>query len=65
MILELMVKNFFFFKWTFSKKSEVTIFINFNMMMPQNTHQKDGWLVGFYGISTFVGYSMPDPFLYK
>ena len=20
-----------------------------------------GWLVGFYGISTFVGYSMPNP----
>ena len=24
-----------------------------------------GWLVGFYGISIFVGYLMPDPFLYK
>ena len=27
-----------------------------------------GWLVGwlgFYGISNFVGYSMPNPFLYK
>ena len=24
-----------------------------------------GWLVGFYGISTFVGYLMPIPFLYK
>ena len=24
------------------------------------------WLVGwFYGISTFVGYLMPNPFLYK
>ena len=22
-----------------------------------------GWLFGFYGISTFVGYSMPNPFL--
>ena len=21
------------------------------------------WLVGFYGISTFVGYLMPNPFL--
>ena len=21
-----------------------------------------GWLVGFYGISTFVGYSTPTPF---
>ena len=24
-----------------------------------------GWLVGLYGISTFVGYLMPNPFLYK
>ena len=24
-----------------------------------------GWLFGFYGISTIVGYSMPNPFLYK
>ena len=24
-----------------------------------------GWLVRFYGISTFVGYLMPNPFLYK
>ena len=24
-----------------------------------------GWLVGFYGISTYVGYLMPDPFLFK
>ena len=24
-----------------------------------------GWLFGFYGISTFVGYLMPNPFLYK
>ena len=23
------------------------------------------WFVGFYGISTFVGYLMPNPFLYK
>ena len=23
------------------------------------------WLVGFYGISFFVGYLMPNPFLYK
>ena len=25
----------------------------------------NGWLVGFYGISTFVGYLVPNPFLYK
>ena len=24
-----------------------------------------GWLVGFYGISTFVGYLTPNPFLYR
>ena len=24
-----------------------------------------GWFVGFYGISTFVGYLMPNPFLCK
>ena len=24
-----------------------------------------GWLLGFYGISTFVGYLMPNPFLSK
>ena len=24
-----------------------------------------GWLVEFYGISTFVGYLMPNPFLCK
>ena len=24
-----------------------------------------GWLFGFYGISTFVGYLMPNPFLNK
>ena len=24
-----------------------------------------GWLFGFYGISTFVGYLLPNPFLYK
>ena len=24
---------------------------------------KVGWFVGFYGISTFVGYLMPNPFL--
>ena len=24
-----------------------------------------GWLFGFHGISTFEGYLMPNPFLYK
>ena len=26
---------------------------------------KVGWLFGFYGILTFVGYLMLNPFLYK
>ena len=26
---------------------------------------KVGWLGGFYGISTFVGYLTPNPFLWK
>ena len=25
----------------------------------------EGWLVGFYGISAFVGYLTPNPFLCK
>ena len=27
--------------------------------------KNDGWLFGFYGISTFVGDLMPNSFLYK
>ena len=27
--------------------------------------ERDGWLVGFYDISTFVGYLTPNPFLCK
>ena len=30
-----------------------------------HTHIYIGWLVAFYGISTFVGYLMPNLFLYK
>ena len=29
-------------------------------LMPERL---DGWLLGFYGISTFVGYLTPNPFL--
>ena len=29
------------------------------------TLDDDGWFVGFYGISTFVGYLTPNPFLCK
>ena len=28
-----------------------------------NKHDEMVWLVGFYGISTFVGYLTPNPFL--
>ena len=31
-----------------------------NLQMKSND-----WLFGFYGISTFVGYLMPNPFLNK
>ena len=27
--------------------------------------KEEDWLFGFYGISTLVGYLMPNPFLYK
>ena len=30
-----------------------------------NSHLLQWFVVGFYGISTFVGYLMPNPFLYK
>ena len=29
----------------------------------QILHKLVGWVFGFYGISTFVGYLTPDPFL--
>ena len=29
------------------------------------SHYDVGWLFEFYGISTFVGYLMPNQFLYK
>ena len=28
-------------------------------------HKSVGWLVGFHDISTFIGYLMANPFLYK
>ena len=37
-------------------------------IMPTNylfTNHIFSWLFGFYGISIFVGYLMPNPFLYK
>ena len=32
-----------------------------NLMLIENII--NGWLVGFYGMSTVVGYLMPNPFL--
>ena len=33
--------------------------------MTKYQSEADGCLVGFYGISTFIDYIMPNPFLYK
>ena len=37
--------------------------------VPEPEHQHHtldtNWVFGFYGLSTFVGYLMPNPFLYK
>ena len=30
-----------------------------------NSNMMVGWFIGFYGISTFVGYLTPNPFLCK
>ena len=35
------------------------------MYMQIRNHLIGCWLFGFYGILTFVGYLMPNPFLYK
>ena len=45
----------------------VCIFVSFlsNVYVCTYKQFNHGWLVGFYGISTFVGYLMPNPFLYK
>ena len=39
-----------------------------NLLLSEERHLRlslVGWLVGFYGISSFVGYLMPNPFLCK
>ena len=36
-----------------------------SVLITSSAEVEDGWLVGFYGISTFVGYLMPNPFLCK
>ena len=50
----------------------VDIFLNFSPSSKTKVHwMKSGrfyglvWFVGFYGISTFVGYLTPNPFLCK
>ena len=56
------------------KNSTTTIFVFFLFslqMKKEKTKTENlksfilGWLFGFYGISTFVGYLMPNPSLYK
>ena len=44
------------FPWTKKQKWKKWIIVNFLRV---------SWLFGFYGISTFAGYLMPNPFLYK
>ena len=34
-------------------------------LVTPNSGTNPSWLVGFYGISTFVSYLMPNPFLCK
>ena len=50
-------------------RGEHVITLFFELEKAYDTAGKFGWLVGwlfgFYGISTLVGYLMPNPFLYK
>ena len=45
----------------------IAILETFNCMQTNehSFYRLDAWLLGFYGISTFVGYLRPNPFLYK
>ena len=49
-------------------KGNVTVIMMFDKNMKAMVHSPDGlvWfsLAWFYGISTIVGYLMPNPFLY-
>ena len=45
------------------KARVIELLVNLNSLYKQII--LDGWLVGFYGISTFVDYLMPNPFLCK
>ena len=53
-----------------SPKSEPDFYIivrllHFYWDLPAHKFRQVGCLFGFYGISTFVGYLMPNPFLCK
>ena len=41
------------------------LYTNISMGTQLNCSKLVGWLVGFYGISTFVDYLISNPFLYK
>ena len=56
-----LVINSIFFK----KEKRKLIFIIFTYKIYHHLIAGYCWLVGFYGISTFVGYLMPNPFLCK
>ena len=43
----------------------MTIVVALGMVSERLEKRLDGWLVGFYVISTFVGYLTPNPFLDK
>ena len=57
------------FIFQFSDFNQIFFYIFFHMcpMRTQRIHDcwLVGWLVAFYGISTFVGYLTPNLFLYK
>ena len=54
MIIDLFLFIYFFFH-------NLVSFANNSMIKEKLV----GWLIGFYGISTFVGYLTPNPFLCK
>ena len=45
--------------------SQITTGLTYMTRLKSKPLPQSGWLVGFYGISTFVGYLMPNPFLCK
>ena len=51
-------KKFLMNKWP--KQAQITIFKK--QAVWDMAHHEVGWSVGFYGISTFVGYLTPNPF---